>query len=208
MVRPGFARLPQAQQELVLRASLDEFAQHGFHGASLNRIIDAAGISKGSMYHYFEGKEHLYAFVARTELMGLIARVGAPPQLDQCDADTFWSEVEDYYLRLVKALTASPPLAALLRDWVSASKSPGFQSAKEELEQESLPWMERALDAGRRSGAIRDDLPLTLLITVALGMGEAMDVWLMSQQPDESALPDMVGTLMGMLRRAIGPVPG
>jgi AcrR family transcriptional regulator len=49
MVRPRFAKLSQSQQEAILRAALDEFAAHGFHDASLNRVIDAAGISKGGL---------------------------------------------------------------------------------------------------------------------------------------------------------------
>ena len=59
-----------------MRAAMDEFAAHGFHDASLNRVIESAGISKGSMYYYFNGKEDLYAYVARTGLAGLFARVG------------------------------------------------------------------------------------------------------------------------------------
>jgi AcrR family transcriptional regulator len=51
MVRPRFAKLPQTQRDAILRAALDEFAAHGFHDASLNRVIEAAGISKGSMYY-------------------------------------------------------------------------------------------------------------------------------------------------------------
>ena len=42
------------QQETILRAALAEFAAHGFADASLNRIIEAAGISKGSLYYYFD----------------------------------------------------------------------------------------------------------------------------------------------------------
>ena len=76
MVRPRFAKLPPAQQQAILRAALDEFAAHGFHDASLNRVIDAAGISKGSMYYYFDGKEDLYAHVARVELERMFACVG------------------------------------------------------------------------------------------------------------------------------------
>ena len=55
------------------RAALDEFAAHGFHDASLNRIIEAAGISKGSMYYYFDGKEDLFAHVTRIEFEHLFA---------------------------------------------------------------------------------------------------------------------------------------
>ena len=39
MVRPAFGRLPPSQQDAILGAALDEFAAHGFHDASLNRVI-------------------------------------------------------------------------------------------------------------------------------------------------------------------------
>ena len=32
-----------------------------------------------------------------------------------------------------------------------------------------------------------------LLIAVAMGMGEAMDLWLMSQEVDDDALPGLIG---------------
>ena len=79
MVRPRFAKLPPTQQQAILGAALEEFAAHGFHDASLNRVIDAAGISKGSMYYYFDGKEDLYIHVARVELERLFARLGPFP---------------------------------------------------------------------------------------------------------------------------------
>lgn len=203
MVRPRFAKLPPQQQQAILRVALGEFAAHGFHDASLNRVIDAAGISKGSMYYYFDGKEDLYAYVARTELAGLFVRVGALPELDSGDADAFWAVVEDYYLRLMRALAASPQLAALLRGWAAASKNPAFQATQGDIEQASLPWIEQALTAGRRVGAVRDDLPSTLLIAVVMGMGEAMDVWLMSQQPDDETLPGLISALVSIIRRAV-----
>ncbi|MBT8159524.1 MULTISPECIES: TetR family transcriptional regulator [Arthrobacter] len=34
-----------------MRVALDEFATRGYHDAPLNRVIDAAGISKASMYY-------------------------------------------------------------------------------------------------------------------------------------------------------------
>ena len=203
MVKPRFGKLPTTQQQTILRAALDEFASHGFHDASLNRMIDAAGISKGSMYYYFAGKEDLYAFVARTELAALMARVGPPPELGSGDAETFWSVLEDYYLRLMRALRVSPQLAALLRGWAAASRTPAFQSAQETLEQESIPWIQQALEAGQHVGAVRTDLPPTLLITVVLGMGEAMDVWLMSQEPDDDTLPGLISALISMIRGAV-----
>src|SRR5689334_11002717 len=200
MVRPRFARLPPAQQHAILRAALEEFAAHGFHGASLNRVIEAAGISKGSMYYYFDGKEDLFAHVVRVEFEGLLAVVGPVDLPAELGPDAFWSAVESYYLDIVPSLAARPQLAALVRGWIAASDIAAVARAEEEMEQEILPWIDRVLAAGHASGAVRTDLPSGLLIAVAVGMGRAMDTWLMTQGTDCS-LPPLINALVGMLRR-------
>ncbi len=188
-----------------MRAALDEFAEHGFHGASLNRVIETAGISKGSMYYYFESKEGLYAHVARAGISELLGAVGSLPALDSGDADEFWRVLEDYYLRLMMALSSSPQLAALLRGWMEASRGPAFHSELGAIEQEAIPWIEQVVVTGQRVGAVRDDLPSSLLLSVALGMGEAMDLWLMTQPNDSASLPGWIHGLVEMMRGAFAP---
>jgi AcrR family transcriptional regulator len=205
MVRPRFAKLPSEQQQVILRAALDEFAAHGFHDASLNRVIDAAGISKGSMYYYFDSKEDLYAHVARTELERLFVRLGPFPVPSDDDADAFWATLADYYLRLMTALNDAPQLAALIRGWIAASRSPALQQAQLEMEQAMLPWIKQTLAAGQRIGAVRGDLPSALLIAVVVGMGQAMDTWLMTQQPDPNRQTQLIGALIEMIRGAVKP---
>jgi AcrR family transcriptional regulator len=205
MVRPRFARLPLAQQQAILRAALDEFAAHGFHEASLNRVIDAAGISKGSLYYYFDGKEDLYAHVARIEFERLFAALGPFAVPPESDPDTFWSTLERYYLDVMTRLATSPQLTALIRGWLSAMGNPTLLQAQHELEQATLPWFERALTTGQNVGAVRTDIPSDLLIAVVLGMGQAMDTWLMAQRPGADDLPRLVSILVGMIRRALEP---
>src|SRR3954451_11744552 len=149
MVRSRFSRLPPEQQRRIVDAALEEFAAHGFHDASLNRVIESAGISKGSMYYYFDGKEDLYAHVARVELERLIVRVGPFETPAASDPDAFWSALEDYYLRLMSALGGAPRLAALLRGWIAASATPTTQQIQPEMEKAVIPWMERVLAAGQ-----------------------------------------------------------
>lgn len=43
----------------ILAAAAHCFSQHGFHGAGMARICDAAGMSPGHVYHYFENKESI-----------------------------------------------------------------------------------------------------------------------------------------------------
>ena len=63
MVRQGFLNLTADEQNKIFDAALDEFAGKDFDSASLNSIITKAGISKGSMYHYFACKEDLYFYI-------------------------------------------------------------------------------------------------------------------------------------------------
>lgn len=47
----------------IIEAALQEFGEHGYDGASTNQICQAAGISKGLLYHYFKSKENLFLAV-------------------------------------------------------------------------------------------------------------------------------------------------
>ncbi len=44
----------------ILESAKKEFGRYDYQAASLNRICDDAGISKGIIYHYFENKDALY----------------------------------------------------------------------------------------------------------------------------------------------------
>ncbi len=205
MPRPRFHKLPAEQQEAILGAALEEFASHGFNEASLNRIIDEAEISKGSMYYYFDGKEDLYAYVARVELGRLFDGVGPFPVPTAREPDAFWATLAEYYLRIMAALASSPTLAALARGWIAASASPALQQAQKEMEAALLPWFGQALAAGQRARAVRKDVPPGLLIAVVFGMGQAMDTWLMTQELDEKTVRKLVPVFLGMIRRALSP---
>jgi len=203
--RPRFHKLPKPQQQGILRAALDEFATHGFSGASLNRIIDTAGISKGSLYYYFDSKEELYAYVARGELGRLFESAGPFPVPAASDPDAFWSTLEAYYRRLMAAFAASPKLAALARGWLVASASPTLQQAQKEMERALVPWFDQALAVGQRARAVRKDVPATLLIAVVFGMGQAMDTWLLTQELTATNVRKFVRIFVDMIRRTLAP---
>ena len=52
-------RNPDVTRENLLNAAFQEFYQHGFQAASLDRIIEAAGVTKGALYHHFPNKKEL-----------------------------------------------------------------------------------------------------------------------------------------------------
>lgn len=66
--RETFWHLPADKQERVLNAALTEFADQGYHQASLNRLVAQAGIAKGSLYQYFPNKEGIFRYVFQLAL--------------------------------------------------------------------------------------------------------------------------------------------
>lgn len=205
MPRARFHKLPPEQRDTIVRVTVDELVAQGFTAASLNRIIEAAGISKGSMYYYFDDKEDLYAHVARVELGRLFEEAGPFPVPSVESAEAFWEVLAHDYERILSALFRSPRVAALARGWMAASSNPALQRAQREMEAEVLPWFEQTLVAGQRVGAVRCDVPVGLLLAVVLGMGQAMDTWLMSQPLEESRLRATVPTFVGMFQRVLTP---
>lgn len=57
-------RLPPERRAAVTAAAEHEFAERGFSGGSLNSIAREAGVSKGSLFQYFDDKVDLFAYLA------------------------------------------------------------------------------------------------------------------------------------------------
>lgn len=58
-----FENLPDDKQERILSEATREFAEHGFHQASINRMVNRLGIAKGSLFKYFGTKEGLFEYL-------------------------------------------------------------------------------------------------------------------------------------------------
>lgn len=52
--------LDKSKRNKILKASLEEFAEHGYEKASTDRISQRAEVSKGLIFHYFGSKSKLY----------------------------------------------------------------------------------------------------------------------------------------------------
>ena len=80
MSRPALAvRTPEATRRKLLDAAFREFYIHGFQGGSLNHIVEAAGTTKGALFHHFDSKQDL-GYAVLDEVIGplLLTRWLAP----------------------------------------------------------------------------------------------------------------------------------
>lgn len=63
MPRPTFFALPDEKRARVVDAAVAEFARAPYAKASLDVVAASAGVSKGSLYQYFDDKRDLYAWL-------------------------------------------------------------------------------------------------------------------------------------------------
>ena len=54
------SRIQQRNRQLILDAALEVFSLHGFRGATLDEIAEAAGLSKPNLLYYFPSKEEVH----------------------------------------------------------------------------------------------------------------------------------------------------
>lgn len=90
-----FIRLADPKKERIRNAIIKEFARVPYEKASINRIVRAAGISRGSYYTYFCDKQDALDYIfeqVQTQMKDLISR-----RLAENDGDYFetWEQLLD-----------------------------------------------------------------------------------------------------------------
>ena len=82
-----FFHLPEEKRQRLLAAARAEFARVPYEEASVNRMIQAAGIPRGSFYMYFTDKEDLFRYLMERYGRMLEDRLGE--LLDREEGDLF-----------------------------------------------------------------------------------------------------------------------
>ncbi len=97
-------------RENLLNAAVRQFADRGFHGASIARIAGDLGLTKQALLYYFRRKEDLYSEVLKRISDTLIAamRSGADPAKDPA------AQFEDMILGVHAAAQRNPMVTKVL----------------------------------------------------------------------------------------------
>lgn len=92
-----FIELSEEKRENIIKVSIAEFSKYGYSNSSTNRIVQDAGISKGSLFKYFKSKEELFFyildFVTQELIMSLSQKISILPK-DLFERIIRYSELE------------------------------------------------------------------------------------------------------------------
>jgi TetR/AcrR family transcriptional regulator len=73
----------QARKNAILDAALILFSEKDFHEVTVDEIAENVGLSKGTLYLYFENKEHLFLSIIQEKTKALFARIREAIQGDE-----------------------------------------------------------------------------------------------------------------------------
>jgi AcrR family transcriptional regulator len=177
MPNERFQKLSPTRQESILAAAADEFAQHGYGAASMNRIVERAGSSKGALYYYFDSKADLLATVVERAATRVMAELEWP-ELNALSADSYWQCVRDVTLRTLELMRQDTWYMRVLWSFYRLREEPAARAATAGVLEQSRTLTRVFLERGRELGVVRTDVPLELLVEMQLAADEAGDRWL------------------------------
>lgn len=164
MPRPRFHRADPALQQAILDCGVRELGEHGYEGASLNRILAAAGLSKGCFYYYFDDKADLAATVLERELARW--RIG-DIEVGNSAAE-FWAEIERYFWEGLDHLREAPASRDVItRLGAAVTRDPALLERLGPVMAELQRNLVQVWRRGQEVGAVRTDLPAETLIALA-----------------------------------------
>ena len=161
-----FFRLPAEKRERIINAAWDEFTAVSYADVSINRIIRAAEIPRGSFYQYFEDRNDLFRYL--TAEIKEYVREGYLAVLRENGGDIFRSALAAY--DGVRKLYGTPGLRTIERCLGFFRMNPGVDLRKLTGSETDADWLEPFLeildDSGfrnRESGFVRNCFWLCLM---------------------------------------------
>ncbi len=198
---------PQRQRTLF-EAAAEEFAAKGFDRASLNRILEKSGMSKSSLYYYFDDKGDLFATLLEQSITILFRQAGGF-DLDALTSRTFWTALAAHYRKMIALVSGNGWLVKFGGMFYGLRADPKQGAHTGRVFQAARHWVGLVIQRGQALGAVRSDLPDSLLIDSTMGLLESLDRWTVAHWDDmtEDERQALPAVHIGLFRDLLSPRP-
>lgn len=177
MPKPRFYNLKKEKQDRILQISRREFAKKGYQNSSYNHIMEQLQISKGAMYYYFSDKADLYKTVM-LEFKDELSTIFTQHPIRADSSEIFWQDAQLQSHCIMEFLENDNDNWLLYTGFLKERHLPIIQKVMPEIFKAFSNPIEKALTEGQKKGIIRSDLPISLLLSIYLGVGESVDIWI------------------------------
>ncbi|MDD3213725.1 MAG: TetR/AcrR family transcriptional regulator [Eubacteriales bacterium] len=187
---------PLAANRELLGAALGAFAAHSFQEASLNDILKAAGLNKGSFYYRFYDKLDLYLSLFQMLAEQKLALFQAYD--DAGTGDDFYASIRQKALLGLRFAKKEPEYNALSRRFMG--EDPAFRkTVTDAFGGVTENALRRMVEAAREKGQIRGDISVEMMTEVFSLLLERIDKVITPEMSDQEVL-HKVDELITVLR--------
>lgn len=169
----------QRRTEAILAAAFSVFSLRGYHNVTVDDIAQEAGVSKGTCYQYFSGKEEIFMATMERTLETLMA-----------EADAAGAEAPDALTRLgLKGLTFISKYRDLQFMFVGIISevlggNPKLREKADEIFNRVADFLARDIQSGIDEGVFRDIDPKTISFAL-IGIAEIVgNLYLIEEEFD------------------------
>jgi len=161
-------RNPERLIAAILNAAIEEFSNHGFSGARIDRISKRANTVDRMLYYYFGNKERLYEAVLEEVYRNLIEeqRQFVPPEGDPVNGmDELITHMWEHYMNHPEFIRLVMSENLLYGRYIRQS---------EHIKQVSFPLVriiDEILKSGKKKNIFRPDADTNFILMTIMSMG-------------------------------------
>ncbi|MBT3240048.1 MAG: TetR/AcrR family transcriptional regulator [Chloroflexi bacterium] len=172
MPKETFFNLPAEKRDLIIKVVTDEFAAFNYEQASVNRIVTNAGISKGSLYQYFEDKRDIYQYLIDLMTKEKVKYV-SPVMQNPEDHDIF-TLIRELYVSGLRFVLENPKFGAIGKRFMEIKNSVVYDEIMHGNRDAANQFFRILLEKAVDKGEIRSDLDIPMFAYMIGAMNTQM----------------------------------
>jgi len=187
------------RRERIVDNATELFAAKGYHGTTIDEIVQATGIAKGTFYVYFDSKEEILVEVIKRLIENTLARIES--KLGKGERKGLVSRIEIKGQEMLDLyLERSELLYMLLGETVG---NPRLMNQLREVYRQLASRIEEDIREGVEAGEIFPFGDLEVISYALVGMGQSIAILLSGDR--ETRKEDTWKTLHEFITRAFSP---
>ncbi len=167
MPKPTFFNLPEDKRNRILEEAVIEFRDNNYDAASINKIVERSGISKGSFYQYFNDKEDVY--------LHIMSKIGEKkieyltPSMLNFSELSFYDALREMYRSAIEFALENPDYLEI-GNRMMRDNSGILQKLRSAFSVKGDEMFITLLRKGQETGDIRLDLDLQMIAKMLISM--------------------------------------
>lgn len=211
MPKQTFLNLPEEKRKAFIEIALDEFANNDYNTASVSKIVEKAGIAKGSVYQYFEDKQDLFLYLldyANQEMLSAIQ--GTPPP----DSNADFFETLRWQMSVTVQAAMKYPVHSKLARRAYSSPLPFHDAILEKAKKIRQEHFQAMVARAQASGQLNPGLDPAVVTVMVQGLMSDLGLFLQSKfakrKGDWISLPEVsevFDQVIAVLKSGLGAKP-